>query len=303
MSGEPWLILPTYNEAENVEAIVAAAGEVLARAPPRGLSHPHRRRRLARRHGRARRRARRRARLGRRCCTAREKNGIGPAYLAGFRHALERGRGLRDGDGLRLLPRSRRPRAPARGGPRRRRPRARLALRARRRRAATGACCAASSARAARPTRAIVLGLQVRDLTGGFKCFRREVLEAIHFDSVRSQRLRLPGRAHLPRGAGRLPRRRGADRLPRPPARHRARCRGGSPPRRCGSCRCLRFSIAPRRAPMQSRMDASAYAFAHGVRHTRATLRTWQRAPGAVLGRWMRRLGAGRGRPARGRAG
>ena len=25
------------------------------------------------------------------------------------------------------------------------------------------------------------------DLTGGFKCFRREVLEAIHFDGVRSQ--------------------------------------------------------------------------------------------------------------------
>jgi len=34
-------------------------------------------------------------------------------------------------------------------------------------------------------------------------------------------------------------------------------------------------------------MDASAYAFAHGVRHTRATLRTWQRHPGAILGRWV----------------
>jgi dolichol-phosphate mannosyltransferase len=32
-----------------------------------------------------------------------------------------------------------------------------------------------------------VLGLRVRDLTGGFKCFRREVLEAIRFDEVRSQ--------------------------------------------------------------------------------------------------------------------
>jgi dolichol-phosphate mannosyltransferase len=32
-----------------------------------------------------------------------------------------------------------------------------------------------------------VLGLGVKDLTGGFKCFRREVLEAIHFDGVRSQ--------------------------------------------------------------------------------------------------------------------
>jgi Stage II sporulation protein M len=33
-------------------------------------------------------------------------------------------------------------------------------------------------------------------------------------------------------------------------------------------------------------MDASAYAFAHGVRHTRATLRAWQRSPLAVVGRW-----------------
>ncbi len=37
-------------------------------------------------------------------------------------------------------------------------------------------------------------------------------------------------------------------------------------------------------------MDASAYAFAHGVRHTRATLRAWQRDPLSVLGRWA--LGA-----------
>ena len=34
-------------------------------------------------------------------------------------------------------------------------------------------------------------------------------------------------------------------------------------------------------------MDASAYAFAHGVRHTRATLRAWQRQPLAVVGRWV----------------
>ena len=34
-------------------------------------------------------------------------------------------------------------------------------------------------------------------------------------------------------------------------------------------------------------MDASAYAFTHGVRHTRATLRAWQRAPGPVVGRWV----------------
>src|SRR5262249_5517716 len=30
-------------------------------------------------------------------------------------------------------------------------------------------------------------GRRGRDLTGGLKCFRREVLEAIHFDDVRSQ--------------------------------------------------------------------------------------------------------------------
>ena len=38
---------------------------------------------------------------------------------------------------------------------------------------------------------------------------------------------------------------------------------------------------------MQSTMDASAYAFAHGVRHTRETLRTWQTTPTAVLARWV----------------
>jgi dolichol-phosphate mannosyltransferase len=32
----------------------------------------------------------------------------------------------------------------------------------------------------------MVLGLQIRDLTGGFKCFRREVLEAIDFETVRA---------------------------------------------------------------------------------------------------------------------
>jgi hypothetical protein len=38
---------------------------------------------------------------------------------------------------------------------------------------------------------------------------------------------------------------------------------------------------------MQARMDASAYAFAHGVRHTRATLREWRRAPGRVVAGWV----------------
>jgi hypothetical protein len=34
-------------------------------------------------------------------------------------------------------------------------------------------------------------------------------------------------------------------------------------------------------------VDASAYAFTHGVRHTRETLRAWQLRPGLVLGRWF----------------
>ncbi len=137
MSGEPWLILPTYNEAENVEAIVAAAGEVLARAAPEGFrvlvvddGSPDGTGEiadaLAAEHDWV------------QVLHRAEKNGIGPAYLAGFRHALGPRRGLRDGDGLRLLARPRRPRTAARRRARRRRPRARLALRARWRRERLG---------------------------------------------------------------------------------------------------------------------------------------------------------------------
>ena len=38
-----------------------------------------------------------------------------------------------------------------------------------------------------RKPRRTALGLDIRDLTGGFKCFRREVLEAIDLPTVRSQ--------------------------------------------------------------------------------------------------------------------
>jgi hypothetical protein len=38
---------------------------------------------------------------------------------------------------------------------------------------------------------------------------------------------------------------------------------------------------------MKQAVDVSAYAFAHGVRHTRTTLRAWQRNPGAIVGRWV----------------
>ena len=185
MSGEAWLILPTYNEAENVQAIVAASGEVLARAArdghrvlivddgsPDGTGELADR--LASEHDWV------------EVLHRAEKNGIGPAYLAGFRHALERGAGYLmemdsdfshdPADLARLL-------EAVYGG-------ADLALGSRyvpgggvsdwgllRRFVSEGGSTYAR----------LVLGLQVRDLTGGFKCFRREVLESIHFDSVRSR--------------------------------------------------------------------------------------------------------------------
>jgi len=118
-----------------------------------------------------------------------EKNGIGPAYLAGFRHALDRGAGYvmemdsdfshDPADLARLLATADRDSPDG----------ADLALGSRyvpgggvadwgllRRFISEGGSTYARW----------VLGLQVRDLTGGFKCFRREVLEAIEFDGVRS---------------------------------------------------------------------------------------------------------------------
>src|SRR3984893_7013172 len=93
MSGEPWLILPTYNEAENVEAIVTAAGGVLADAAADGFrvlvvdaGSPDGTGaiadRLAAEHDWV------------EVLHRAEKNGIGPAYLAGFRHALDRDAGF-----------------------------------------------------------------------------------------------------------------------------------------------------------------------------------------------------------------
>ena len=181
----PWLILPTYNEAENVAAIVTAAGEVLADASPEGYrvlvvddgspdGTGEIADRLAAEHDWV------------RVLHRTEKNGIGPAYLAGFRHALNSGAGYvfemdsdfshDPADLARLL-------AAVRSG-------ADLALGSRyvpgggvtdwgllRRLISEGGSTYAR----------LVLSVRVRDLTGGFKCFRREVLEAIHFDSVRSQ--------------------------------------------------------------------------------------------------------------------
>jgi dolichol-phosphate mannosyltransferase len=185
MSGEPWLILPTYNEAENVRAIVTAAGEVLARAAPDGFrvlvvddGSPDGTGQIADQLAAE--------RPWMEVLHRTEKNGIGPAYLAGFRHALDRGAAYvmemdsdfshDPADLARLL-------EAVHGG-------ADLALGSRyvagggvrdwgllRRFISEGGSTYAR----------LVLGLRVRDLTGGFKCFRREVLEAIRFDGVRSQ--------------------------------------------------------------------------------------------------------------------
>ncbi|MEA2314531.1 MAG: dolichol-phosphate mannosyltransferase [Solirubrobacteraceae bacterium] len=185
MSGEPWLILPTYNEAENVHAIVTAAGDVLARAAPEGFrvlivddGSPDGTGELAEQL------ASERAWVE--VLHRAEKNGIGPAYLAGFRHALDRGAGCvmemdsdfshDPADLARLL-------EAVHAG-------ADLALGSRYVRGGGvsewGMLRRVISEGGSTYAR-LVLGLRVRDLTGGFKCFRREVLEAIHFDSVRSR--------------------------------------------------------------------------------------------------------------------
>jgi dolichol-phosphate mannosyltransferase len=175
--GAAWLVLPTYNEAENVEPLVEAAR---AKLPPSARvlivddSSPDGTGeiadRLAARHENV-------AVLHRP-----RKEGLGPAYIAGFRAALAGGAGLvleMDADFShdpaylpRLLEAAKRADVvlgsryvPGGGvsdwGPLRR------------------AVSRGGSAYAR-----LVLGVGVRDLTGGFKCFRREVLEAIDLDQI-----------------------------------------------------------------------------------------------------------------------
>ncbi len=179
MRGPAWLVLPTYNEAENIEAFVAA---VLAKLPasarilvvddgsPDGTGTIADR--LAGEDGRI------------EILHRPRKEGLGPAYIAGFRRALAGGAGLvleMDADFShdpaylpRLLEASERAdlvlgsRYVAGGGvsdwgPLRR-----------------------AISRGGSTYARFVLGLEVRDLTGGFKCFRREVLEAIDLDAVQA---------------------------------------------------------------------------------------------------------------------
>jgi dolichol-phosphate mannosyltransferase len=184
VDGTAWLIMPTFNEAENIEKIVAAAREALAGAvgdaykilivddsSPDGTGRIADR--IAAEHDEV------------SVLHRAEREGLGPAYIAGFRSALAGGASYvfemdadfshDPADLPRLLD-------AVRGG-------ADFALGSRyvdggavedwgllRRVVSRGGCAYARG----------VLGLHVRDLTGGFKCFRSEVLEAIHLDSVRS---------------------------------------------------------------------------------------------------------------------
>jgi dolichol-phosphate mannosyltransferase len=184
MAGPPWLILPTYDEAANVERIVRAADAVLAQAAPDGHrilvvddASPDGTGRIADALADELDAVQVLHRTGRR--------GLGPAYLHGFSVALDGGAGFvlemdadfshDPADLARLL-------AAARAD-------CDLALGSRyvdgggvtdwglvRRALSRGGSWYARR----------VLGLGIRDLTGGFKCFRAEVLRAIDLPSVRS---------------------------------------------------------------------------------------------------------------------
>jgi dolichol-phosphate mannosyltransferase len=178
--GPAWLVLPTYNEADNIEPFVVAARTnlpaearilIVDDSSPDGTGE--RADRLAERHPNV-------SVLHRRV-----KEGLGPAYIAGFRRALASGAGLvleMDSDFShdpaylpRLLEASRRAdlvigsRYVPGGGVSDWGPVRRLLSRG-------------GSAYSRR-----VLGVPVNDLTGGFKCFHREVLEAIDLDSVEAR--------------------------------------------------------------------------------------------------------------------
>ena len=180
VSGPAWLVLPTYNEAANLEPLIAAA---LAKLPasarvlvvddasPDGTGEIAER--LAGESDRV------------EVLHRPRKEGLGPAYVAGFQRALGGDAGLvlaMDADFShdpaylpRLIEAAER---------------ADLVVGSRYVRG--GGVSEWSPARRAisrggNVYARLALGVGVRDLTGGFKCFRREVLEAIELGSVGSR--------------------------------------------------------------------------------------------------------------------
>ena len=174
------MVLPTYNEADNIEPFVAAVRAnlpadarilIVDDGSPDGTGE--RADRLAERHPEV------------SVLHRRNKEGLGPAYIAGFRRALAGGAGLvleMDSDFShdpaylpRLLEASRRAdlvigsRYVAGGGVGDWGPVRRLL------------------SRGGSAYSRLVLGVKVHDLTGGFKCFRREVLEAIDLDAIEAR--------------------------------------------------------------------------------------------------------------------
>jgi dolichol-phosphate mannosyltransferase len=170
-----WLILPTYNEAENIERLVRAALPRLAEAAPEHHvlvvddGSPDGTGQIAERLA---------AEIEQvEVMHRRAKEGLGRAYLAGFQYALDRGADLllemdsdfshdpadlprlmqEDADlviGSRYVP----------GGGVENWPFIRRAL-------SRGGSLYARA----------ILGVPIRDLTGGFKCFHRRTLEGIDY--------------------------------------------------------------------------------------------------------------------------
>jgi dolichol-phosphate mannosyltransferase len=179
--GPAWLVLPTYNEAENLQALVTKARQCLPAeasilivddSSPDGTGD------LADRIAAA--------DPGVEVMHRPIKEGLGPAYIAGFGRALEAGAGRvmemdvdfshDPADLPRLL-------AAVDGG-------ADLAIGSRYMaggRVEDWPAIRRLISRSGSTYARRVLGVPIQDLTGGFKCFRREVLEAIDFASVRSK--------------------------------------------------------------------------------------------------------------------
>jgi dolichol-phosphate mannosyltransferase len=176
----PWVILPTYNEAENLERIV---GAVLERLPACGRvlvvddSSPDGTGKIADRLASA--------EDSVDVLHRPQKEGLGPAYLAGFRVALDDGADRiiemdadfsHDPADLPRLIQATEEADLAIGsryvsgggvtdwGPMRR-----------------------FISRGGSTYSRLALGLPVRDLTGGFKCYRRQVLETINLDTIEAR--------------------------------------------------------------------------------------------------------------------